>query len=238
MLNLIKLASKLGAQNPQFDKNLQIYRENLSQREKQRVLLVKLQLCFCLHVYLSSNFECLNWKKWKYLRRKWEEKKRRYIDGIEWRIKKGQRGKHGGQFRRPATRSGRFFVALRWQAFCTPVDVAGRGFFPREQERINAVIRADEEQSRLPLVWERVAIKRTTKSQRGVTRRAGEGIMLGATLIHLPSGSVVNALNAVKRPQGPGLAFRFTLPYFNELCLVCKRRFANHLSIVLLSFAK
>lgn len=46
------------------------------------------------------------------------------------------------------------------------------GFF-RGAEPVNAVIRADEEPGPLPLVWKRVAIKRTAKSQRG------ENVMLG-----------------------------------------------------------
>ena len=55
-----------------------------------------------------------------------------------------------------------------------PFALPFRGFFRGTEPTVNAVIRADEENEQpLPLVWKRVAIKRTAKSQRG------ENVMLG-----------------------------------------------------------
>lgn len=87
---------------------------------------------------------------------------------LEWTRDEERRGSHLVDIRE---RGGRF---RRREVDSPPMPFAlVRGFF-RGTGPVNAVIRADEEHEEpLPLVWKRVAIKRTAKSQRG------ENVMLG-----------------------------------------------------------
>lgn len=87
-----------------------------------------------------------------------------------WSLKLERRKRKERELGRyPRTRCSVSAPRLAFDAFC---PLAG-GFF-RGTEPVNGVIRADEENEEpLPLVWKRVAIKRTAKSQRG------ENVMLG-----------------------------------------------------------